>query len=85
MDTEAVPEHPPADSEAPGASDGVSDVLTLAVAPRAVKQGGAFRRSKGNESGLARSHNSSGGSFSSAGEKTGPSAHTYFGPTLQRP
>ena len=30
-------------------------------------------------------YNSSGSSFSSASEKTGPSTHTYLGPTLQRP
>jgi len=30
-------------------------------------------------------YNSSGSSFNSASENTGPSTHTYFGPTLQRP
>jgi hypothetical protein len=35
--------------------------------------------------GLAPDYNSSGNSRSSANENTGPSTHTYFGPTLQRP
>ena len=34
---------------------------------------------------LAAPYSSSGSSFSSASENTGPSTHTYFGPTLQRP
>ena len=32
-----------------------------------------------------RPYSSSGNSFNSASENTGPSTHTYFGPTLQRP
>jgi len=32
-----------------------------------------------------RSYSSSGSSLSSASENTGPSTHTYLGPTLQRP
>ncbi len=34
---------------------------------------------------LAEPYSSSGSSFSSASENTGPSTHTYLGPTLQRP
>jgi hypothetical protein len=51
-------------------------------------QRGAFRRPRELRSAVGaakRAYSSSGNSFSSASENTGPSTHTYFGPTLQRP
>ena len=68
---------------------------TLPVLPMADKRGASQRPCKktivlpqslhGQHTRGRRPYSSSGNSFSSASENTGPSTHTYFGPTLHLP